>query len=199
MKNTAVRALLATGAAWAAVGGAPAGASTEPPDTPADEVPDAAAGEPVEFTACVRQGAQVNTGGTDETTRVVPGGDMTVRRGRGYMELLVVSDVSDPRLDGTWHHSFDYDWYSPPGPLIGVETDRIENEGGVWQGSRVDITFADDTWEAAPYVMTGGNEYAGLTAIYIANLDPAHPCPTVRGYIIEGSIPGPPVPSDPRQ
>jgi hypothetical protein len=199
MKNTAIRALLATGAAWAAVGGVPAEASTETPGTPADEALEAAAEEPVEFTACVRYGDQANTGGTDETAPVVPGGDMTVRRGRGYMEILEVSDVSDPRLDGTWYHSADYDLYSAPGPGIGVETERIENEGGVWQGSHVGIGFPDGTDVAGPFVMTGGNDYAGLTAIYTGNYDDEVPCPNVRGYIVEGSIPPPPMPSAPGQ
>ena len=71
-------------------------------------------------------------------------------------------------------------------------TDRIENDEGAWQGSLLEIDFADGENIDGPLVMAGEGAYEGLTAVTIIAFGAV--CPNTRGYIIEGSVPAPPVP-----
>jgi hypothetical protein len=157
---------------------------------------------PVEFTACVSPGPPV-TNGTREVVEVsLPDGEMTIRRQRGFTWRTPSSQVTDPRLDGTWYSSYDNDSYTVPGSEygpsgqggvlnIGVKTIRIETDEGSWQGSAVD-TFLSDTAQAnPPIVLIGDGTYVGLTAIVVAS---DKDCEGFEGVIIEGSIPEPPVP-----
>jgi hypothetical protein len=153
---------------------------------------------PVEFTACVNPGPEVQRG-TDENT-VLQDGDLTLTRTRGYTWQSTVRDVSDPRLDGTWYNSLDTDEYTSPGgnpvPAFGTWTHRIENDEGAWEGSLVAVNFAGDESEG-PLVLIGEGAYDGLTAVATIDFgEPSSPapCPNTRGYIIHGTVPAPPVP-----
>jgi hypothetical protein len=82
-----------------------------------------------------------------------------------------------------------------PGPNIVTFTDRIENDEGAWQGSVVMLRSPDDT-ASGQMVMVGEGAYEGLTAIVAFEsftFSSASSC-AVRGYIIDGSVPAPPVP-----
>jgi hypothetical protein len=103
--------------------------------------------------------------------------------------------VSDPRLAGTFTRSWDEDEYFSDGEAflsIVVVTDRIENDEGAWQGSGVWYRPADTEWSLAPMVLVGEGAYEGLTAI-LGGAYSYGEC-AVSGYIVEGSIPAPPVP-----
>jgi hypothetical protein len=157
---------------------------------------------PVEFTACVQPGPEVARGTDEQIEVAVPDGEMTIERSRGYTWRLRVSDVSDPRLDGTWFTSWDADQYvgpgDDPGPVFVTMTQRIVTDEGAWQGSAVRLEFPDDDPPRFPLeVLIGEGAYEGLTAVVQPDdsvTDPSGPCPNNRGYIIEGSVPAPPVP-----
>ena len=178
----------------------PAAATTLAPTTSVapvtEELPEQA---PVEVSACVNPGPAVHVG-TEERSQVsLPEGEMTITRDRGDTWRLNVSDVSDPRLDGTWYNSADGDLYSLPGgasgPHLATETHRIENDDGAWQGSFVVVGTPDHPSTGLQYdlqyVLVGEGAYEGLTAVMIGS-DGA--CPNTRGYIVEGNVPAPPVP-----
>jgi hypothetical protein len=106
----------------------------------------------------------------------------------------MVTDVSDPRLDGTWHATAVDDVYSGPGSdglIIGTWTQRIENADGAWQGSHQSIDFPDGQVEGGSdglYVMIGEGAYEGLTAFTVfgestPSRDDTANCPNIRGYI----------------
>ena len=81
-----------------------------PADQPATAAPKAA---PVEFTACIGPGPSVMPGPEEIVTATLPDGDTTLTQRRGgYTWQSTVSDVSDPRLDGTWCNSIDFDEYT---------------------------------------------------------------------------------------
>jgi hypothetical protein len=94
------------------------------------------------------------------------------------------------------YQAWDTDEYSLPegeaGPNVVTFTDRIENDEGAWQGSVVMLRYPDDTTYLGPVVMVGEGAYEGLTAI-VAFVEFGEEC-GVEGYIIEGTIPEPPVP-----
>jgi hypothetical protein len=193
-----------------------AAARTEPPttraaDTSANDADDDAAttsqprpapstlpaAAPVEFTACVNPGPEVQAG-TEELSLVsLPDGEMTITQSRGHTWQSTVRDVSDPRLDGTWYISFDSDQYTGPGagpsPEFGTVTQRIEHEDGAWLGSGVILRFGDGESLNGPLLLIGEGAYKGLTAVAIIDFGAA-PCPNTRGHIIEGGVPAPPVP-----
>jgi hypothetical protein len=179
---------------------------------------------PVEFTACVQPGPEVARGTDEQIEVAVPDGEMTIERSRGYTWRLRVSDVSDPRLDGTWYTGWDGDQYVGPGddlaggpewaqprtpygdqyvgpgddrgPEFVTFTDLIVNDDGAWQGSAVVLAFPDDRPRFPLVVLIGEGAYEGLTAVVALDDsagDVSGPCPNTRGYIIEGSVPAPPV------
>jgi hypothetical protein len=121
---------------------------------------------------------------------------MTITRGRGATWRLLVSDVSDPRLDGTWYVGIDGDEYTLPqgGPGLAVAnwTFRVETDEGAWQGSVVEVDIPGRETVGRQYALVGEGAYEGLTAVAI-DLD--EDCPNTRGYIIEGGVPAPPVPN----
>jgi hypothetical protein len=201
MRQTWIRAgvvvlLLAVGASCSGDDdSAPASeARSEPPTTLAASTPVAPRGG---FTACVNPGPSVENGTEEHIQVSLPDGEMTITRGRGATWRLSVSDVSDPRLDGTWYASLDGDQYTlpqgVPGPGVSTWTTRIENDEGAWQGSTVTVEFPDGESLRGPLVLTGEGAYEGLTAVAI-ELD-EDVCPNSRGYIINGAVPPPRVPS----
>jgi hypothetical protein len=192
MKKSVMRTLLASVAVYAAVGGTPGGASTEPPDSSPDDETMAA---PVRVTACIDGGPYVGPPGTEESVDIPSSeGLITLRQYRGDTYLQPWTEVSDPRLEGTYTRSWDEDEYfqGPAFLSIVVTTDRIENDEGAWQGSAVWYRPAEGEGSFAPMVMTGEGAYEGMTAI-LGFVEGYGEC-AVTGYIIEGGIPAPPVP-----
>ena len=122
-------------------------------------------------------------------------GLITLRRYRGDTYLQAWTEVSDPRLEGTYTRSWDQDEYfrGPAFLSIVVTTDRIENDEGAWQGTSVWYRPAAESEQSfAPAVLVGEGAYEGLTAI-LSGVGSYEEC-AVTGYIIDGSIPAPPVP-----
>ena len=147
---------------------------------------------PTEFTACFTFDGGDHSDQTNEQVDL-PDGETTIERQTQTWQL-VVTDVSDPRLDGTWHATAVDDVYSGPGSdglIIGTWTQRIENADGAWQGSHQSIDFPDGQAEggsAGLYVMIGEGAYEGLTAFTVlgqatASRDDTADCPNIRGYI----------------
>lgn len=159
---------------------------------PASPGPGAA---PVEFTACNEgMGEGGITGGREEavTIPMSDGGEMTVNQGRGYVVHQLVSDVSDPRLDGTWLMTWNEDDYIGPrgahAASIVTSTWRIETDDGAWQGTETVARLNGNAHEyfASHVVLTGEGAYDGLQAVMV-NRDMA--CPNVRGVIVALGIP----------
>jgi hypothetical protein len=196
MKKRVLRALLASAAVYAAVGGAAVGATTEPPGSSPDEAAEESTmAAPVAVTACIDPGDNVGPPGTQERVDIPSSeGVITLARYRGDTFLQPWTEVSDPRLEGTYTRSWDEDeYFSGPAFLsIVVTTDRIENDEGAWQGTSVWYRPAEGEPSFAPMVMVGEGAYEGLTAI-LGGVERYGEC-AVTGYIIDGSIPAPPVP-----
>ena len=150
---------------------------------------------PVEFTACIDPGPTVHSGPEEQV--VVPSSDgaMTLVQYRGDTFRQGWTEVSDPRLEGTYTRSWNEDTYLHPGgeedPSIVVVTDRIENDEGAWQGSSVWLRTPGPS-AYAPLVLVGEGAYEGLTAI-LGGVETYGEC-AVSGYIIDGAIPATPVP-----
>jgi hypothetical protein len=179
----------------------PTGESAAAPPTTADQPtatvaqPAAVAQAPVAVTACIEPGPYVGPPGTKERVEIPSSeGAILLDRYRGDTFLQPWTEVSDPRLEGTYTRSWDEDEYFSGGTAflsIVVTTDRIENDDGAWQGTSVWYRPAAGDQSFAPVVMVGEGAYEGLTAILGGT--EAYDC-TVSGYIIEGSIPAPPMP-----
>ena len=151
---------------------------------------------PAAFTACINPGPVVHEGTEERIVVPPPDGEMTIVQNRGFTYRQSLTSVSDPRLEGTLYQASDEDVYTlpgpEPGPRIETFTNRIENDEGAWQGSAARLGYPDGTDNVGPIVMVGEGAYEGLTAI-IGFEAYGDRC-TVRGYIIEGSVPAPPVP-----
>ena len=110
--------------------------------------------EPVEFTAVFIPASQVR----DPACEVVEG----VTQCRGIAWSPIISEVSDPRLDGRMTYSENVDQY-PGRHFFATGTYRIVNDDGAWQGSApVMIDFGDHV--AASIVLVGEGAYEGLYA-----------------------------------
>jgi hypothetical protein len=151
---------------------------------------------PVAVTACINPGPEVRSGTQEQIVVPLSDGEMMILQDRGFTFRQDLTEVSDPRLEGSLYQAWDEDEYILPGnepaPNIVTFTDRIENDEGAWQGSVVMLRYPDDTTYLGPVVMVGEGAYEGLTAI-VAFVAWGEDC-AVRGYIIEGSVPAPPVP-----
>ena len=175
----------------------PAAAPTVAPTTSVAAVTEELPGSaPVEFTACTLAGPEVHPATEEEVVVSSPDGDVTIVRSRGVTWRQSLRDVSDPRLDGTVYFADNSDDYTLPGNggglSFGANTFRIENDEGAWQGSAQNLAFPDGTVVTGPYVMVGEGAYEGLTASFTWPDDEDGNC--MRGYIIEGTTPAPPVP-----
>ena len=156
---------------------------------------------PAAFTACIKAGPEVHRGTTEQVVVPLSDGEMTIVQGRGYTYRQSLTSVSDPRLEGTLYQAWDEDDYTlpgnEPGPTIVTFTDRIENDEGAWQGSVEMLLFPDDDTASVQMVMVGEGAYEGLTAIVAFEsfaFSPSSSSCAVGGYIIDGSVPAPPVP-----
>jgi hypothetical protein len=146
---------------------------------------DAAAPLPVEFTGHVVCGDQVRPNTTE-----VGAGSFASRGGAWHPSAT----MSDPRLEGDYHISFDDDQYaSPTGSSVGAGTWRIENGEGAWQGSYTILGFADHA-SVVTAPLAGEGAYEGLTAVWESAYDPVACAWDVRGLIIEGDVPAAPAP-----
>jgi hypothetical protein len=113
--------------------------------------------------------------------------------------------TSDPRLEGDIYHSRQTNTHFGTGPdgfqasTVSWATNRIENEGGAWQGTMVTYIGPDEpantsTGARETYVLTGEGGYEGLTAIYdvVFNAEyvTQYGCGVdVWGVIFEGNLP----------
>jgi hypothetical protein len=181
--------------------------TTVAPSTTAAQ-PAAVAQPPAAFTACITGGPDVHRGTEEQVVVPVSDGEMTILQSRGFTFRQSLTSVSDPRLEGTLYQAWDQDQYTlpgesstgimdgrPTGVSIVAFTNRIESDGDAWEGSAVMLNSPDGTTYVGPMVMTGEGAYEGLTAIIAFDGDTFWDggC-VVSGYIIEGTIPIPPVP-----
>jgi hypothetical protein len=188
MAAAAVAAIVVGGLVIITRNGDPTGVVPAAQPTTTVAQPAAVAQPPVEFTACV----DVVANDFDATPEQIdlPDGETTIERVSGEPTELIVTDVSDPRLDGTWVATGINDYHSGPGgdgPIIGTWTQRIENADGAWQGSHQTIDFPDGQNAgggiAGLYVMIGEGAYEGLTAFMVLAEERDLNCPNTRGYI----------------
>jgi hypothetical protein len=108
--------------------------------------------------------------------------------------------MSDPRLEGDHYHSRRTQLLFGQGPegsqasTVSWAAQRIENEGGAWQGTMVTYVLPEEPGNTSlgareTYVLTGEGGYEGLTAIYDVEFAPYSPCGVdVWGVIFEGDL-----------
>ena len=158
---------------------------------------DSAGGVPTEFSGHFECGPEVRHG--TETSEMLEVGDDQVRHSGSHGYAWQPSGtMNDPRLEGTYFVSFEWDEYLPPGAprsvRIGAGTWRSENDGSAWQGSLTNSYLADGPDASASTVLVGEGAYEGLIALWE---EQAHwdTCSwDVRGLIIEGGPPAVPEP-----
>jgi hypothetical protein len=122
---------------------------------------------PVEVSGRITCGRPVRSG-SDETLELGDEGMVLTRDRDGAWRQAVT--MSDPRLEGTVHHTFEADTYGmPSGDTVAevwAATRRIENEAGSWEVRAYGGSFADGTPIGnAPAVYIGEGAYEGLIAI----------------------------------
>ena len=178
--------LAAASAILAAIACTAASAAAAPSTTePADPAPQ----PPVEFTAC-NEGFDERgvTGGEQEQLTIpVSGGEITVNRDSALIVPQIMTEISDPRLDGTWDWAWNEDDYTGP-QVANIVTIilRIENDEGAWQGADTVVRFGDEEWDVQ-FVLAGEGANEGLTAAMAWYDSPT--CPNIRGYILELGVP----------
>ena len=164
---------------------------------------------PVEFSGSLGcPDAIVEGNGENVVLGPVDDGNLVRREWRGTRFTWVLTDMSDPRLDGTLTVHMDRDEYVYPGvdlndpPALMSATMRIENEAGAWHGSAPDAYIPGgppSTWGVVP--LAGEDAYEGLTAAWSTNLqDPDCACwdtenlcvHDVRGAVFAGDMPATP-------
>ena len=139
---------------------------------------------PVAFTGHVVCGDQVR----DNT--IMTGVPIQSRGGAWHP----TATISDPRLEGDYHISFDDDQYIGAGaPDVGAGTWRIENDEGAWQGSFT-VVLVGDHASVVTMPLVGEGAYEGLTAIWESAYDPVACDWDVWGAIFEGEVPAAPEP-----
>jgi hypothetical protein len=112
--------------------------------------------EPVEFTAVLTPGPWVS----NENCENIGG----MRQCRGQAWTPDITEVSDPRLDGEMTLSANINKW-PGQPMLSMETYRITNEDGAWQGSFPSVYESfDQTSGAQSVVLVGEGDYEGLYA-----------------------------------
>jgi hypothetical protein len=111
-----------------------------------------------------------------------------------------IATMSDPRIEGDHYHSRQTNTHvgrGPDGPqasTVSWGAQRVENEGGAWQGTMVTFTAPDEpsgtsSGTRETYVLTGEGGYEGLTAIYDIIFKGGDGCVVdVQGVIFEGDL-----------
>ena len=146
-----------------------------------DEVAD-----PVEFSARWAFGGAVRP----QTSDVVDGVAMT---SGGAWRPGVITQASDPRLQGTLSIAANNNRYSAAGVTVWHEAFRIENEDGAWQQMpSIAIDTGDDDSNTTTGVLVGEGGYAGLIAVFDTLAE--NSSWTLHGYIIDGELPLAPEP-----
>jgi hypothetical protein len=150
---------------------------------------------PVEFTGHIACGPEVRHGtDTSETLQV---GDEQVRHSgsHGYA-WQPTATMSDPRLEGDYYGSFEWDEYggSEGTTWVGAGTWRIENDEGAWQGSHTSAYLSDSPDASASGVLIGEGAYEGLVVLWEEVLHWDACSWDVRGLIVEGGPPAVPEP-----
>jgi hypothetical protein len=150
---------------------------------------------PVEFTGRIMCGPPVSSdrAGNSETFDVGDEGLVLTRyRGGAWRQTVT---MTDPRLEGTIHETWESDTYATQGADEGTgiwaSTHRIENEAGAWEGRGYGGNFSDGTAigdeGANDTVWIGEGAYAGLIAIMESTPIEAQCGFEVRGIIFEGA------------
>ena len=167
-------------------GGSPPGAAT-----------DAAPQPPTEVSGHIECGPEVRSGTYDSEAYPLADGQLVIGRTQGYA-WQPTATMSDPRLEGTYHISYDDDAYTYPGATfdrLGTGTWRIENEEGAWQGSYTNAGLTDDTMTAATTILTGEGADEGMSVYWEIAPGTWSGCAwDVRGLIIDGTVPPAPEP-----
>jgi len=142
---------------------------------------DDAAAAPVEFTAKLAFGPSVRS----ETTTL---GDGVTMYSGGAWRAGVITEASDPRLQGTTYMAANSNDYSDAGgPIVWNYAFRIENDGGAWQQlPTLDLDFSDGSEDLTLGVMVGEGDYEGLIAVF-QNVT-SNSTWDLHGYIIEGEL-----------
>jgi hypothetical protein len=142
---------------------------------------DDAAAAPVEFTAKLAFGPSVRS----ETTTIGDGVTMT---SGGAWRAGVITEASDPRLQGTTYMAANSNDYSAiGGPIVWNYAFRIENDEGAWQQQpTLDLDFTDGSTDLTRGVMLGEGGYEGLTAVF-QNVTSGGTW-DLHGYIIDGEL-----------
>ena len=175
---------------------AAAALATRPSTTPGTtsthvaEAPPGAA--PVEFTGLWRCGPSVRSVTTETLDVGADGGTVTRNRDGAWVQS---ADMTDARLEGTIHHTWESDAYAgpgaAPGPQVAAWTYRIENDQGAWVAHGTQGTFADGTTVGeSANVLIGEGGYAGLFAIFEVTAQVGSCDNEVRGIIFDG-VPAP--------
>ena len=144
---------------------------------------------PVEVSGRITCGPPVRSG-SGETVELGNEGMVLTRDRDGAWRQDVT--MSDPRLEGTVHHTFEVDTYAMPsrdsGPEVWAATRRIENEAGSWEVRAYGGSYPDGTPIGnAPAVYIGEGAYEGLIAI-LDESPLAGACGAdVRGLIFDGA------------
>jgi len=119
-------------------------------------------------------------------------GDEGKRALRGESWQVQVTDVSDPRLAGTWRKVINSDTYVG-GPSVWSSAARIDNSAGSWLGrltgwrgpDEVGYGNAFSPWHSQG-VFTGTGAYEGLTAVILMMDTGAH---SIQGVVFPGVVP----------
>ena len=169
------------------------------PTASASVVPSAAVAPqpPVEFTGFLACGDPVRTE-TEETLDVGDDGTVVTRIRDGAWRQTV--SMSDPRLEGAVHATYEADVYraagsDADGPTVMAYTWRITNDGGSWETKDNAATFPDGSpigdssgFYAPMRVFVGSGSYEGLVAIREVTGERDQGCiADVRGIIFEGA------------
>jgi len=147
---------------------------------------DAASAAPVEFTAKWAFGPSVRP----QTSEFVDGVWMT---GGGAWRPGVITEASDPRLQGTLSIASNNDRYAAAGVTVWHYAFRIENDEGAWQQMpSIDLNTGNGDSNTTTGVLVGEGGYAGLIAVFDNHA--VNSSWTLHGYIIDGELPPAPEP-----
>ena len=152
---------------------------------------------PVEFTGTLACGPPVRSA-TQETLDVGDDGMVLSMDRSGAWRQTVT--MSDPRLEGSIHHTYESDVYraagaNADGPTVTAFTWRIRNDGGTWETRGNAATFPDGSpigdssgFYVPSRVFVGSGGYEGLVAILEVTEERDQGCVAdVRGIIFEGA------------
>src|SRR5688572_7043320 len=105
---------------------------------------EAAPQPPVEVTGQVLCGPPVAAERSGTESKLDVGEDGTVLNRYRNGAWRQTATVSDPRLAGSWYHTWENDAYVMPGsevgPNVAAATWRIENDEGAWEGGHIEAS-----------------------------------------------------------